>query len=59
MVDQFSLQTLIGSYGFPIVMCGWFAFRMETLIKANTDAITKLALAVVSCPIKKDPPRGG
>jgi hypothetical protein len=35
--------TLIAQYGFPIVMCLWFMFRTEAIIKANTTAIDKLA----------------
>ena len=33
----------IGTLGFPIVMCGWFAFRLEGKLDALTEAITALA----------------
>jgi hypothetical protein len=34
---------LISQFGFPIAMCLWFMFRVEKLIKANTEATTNLA----------------
>ena len=37
-----NISALIGSVGFPIVMCLWFMFRTEKVIKANTNALNLL-----------------
>lgn len=34
--------TFVSQVAFPIVMCTWFMFRMEKVIKANTDATNEL-----------------
>jgi len=34
--------SLIGSLGFPIVVCLWFMFRTEKIIKANTEVLNKI-----------------
>lgn len=42
------IETLIGSYAFPIVMCLWFMLRTEKIIQSNTQATenqTKVILA--------------
>lgn len=33
---------VISAVGFPIFMCAWFMFRMETVIKNNTAALLKV-----------------
>lgn len=33
---------MISTVGFPIAMCCWFMFRMETVIKNNTKALMEL-----------------
>jgi hypothetical protein len=38
MINEDLIQ-LISTVGFPIVMCLWFMFRTETVIKANTEAL--------------------
>lgn len=45
MTEDFITQ-LIGAYAFPIVMCAWFMFRMEKLIKANTEALNQIKLLI-------------
>lgn len=35
------LVTLIGSLGFPIVMCLWFMYRTEKVMSKNTDMTEK------------------
>ena len=39
MID---LETLIGSYAFPIIVCLWFMLRTENFIKDNTTATQQL-----------------
>ena len=41
-----TLIKVIGNYGFPIVMCLWFMFRTEKVIKANTEALNKILLRI-------------
>ncbi len=36
------IETLLGSYAFPIVMCVWFMFRPEKIITANTEATNRM-----------------
>jgi len=36
---EIDLLALIGSYGFPIVMCMWFMIRTEKVIRNNTTAL--------------------
>ena len=38
------LETIIGSYAFPIVMCLWFMFRTEKVITENTAATKEMVL---------------
>jgi len=38
MIDE-QLVQLISTVGFPIVVCLWFMFRTEKVIKANTEAL--------------------
>jgi len=33
------LETLVGSVGFPVVMCFWFMYRTEKVIQSNTRAV--------------------
>jgi len=49
MVDASSLTSLIGNWGFPIVITCWFMYRMEkvlelitTSVNTNTSAINSL-----------------
>jgi hypothetical protein len=34
---------LIQTVGFPIVVCGWFMFRMEKRIDAQTEVLNQIA----------------
>lgn len=34
--------TMISNYGFPIFLCLWFMFRMEKVIKNNTEVLNKI-----------------
>jgi len=43
---------MVGTLGFPIVMCAWFAFRFEGIIENNTKALTQLAIVIDGCPKK-------
>jgi hypothetical protein len=36
------IETLVGSYAFPIVMCLWFMHRTEKIITKNTEATDNL-----------------
>lgn len=38
--------TLVQSLGFPIVMVGWFAWRMEKRMDRQHDQLTKLVTIV-------------
>jgi len=38
--------SLIGTLGFPRAMCLWFMFRMEKLIKNNTEVMNKVLSAI-------------
>ena len=44
---------LIQQVGFPIVVCGWFMFRAEKLLKEQTDVLTKIAVAL-GADVKKE-----
>ena len=37
---------LIQTVGFPIVVSLWFMFRMEKVIKTNTEALVKLTNSI-------------
>lgn len=50
--------TMISSVGFPIVMCGWFMYRMEKVIKNNTEALNKNAEQIMVCKFKQSNVRG-
>lgn len=43
MIEDFSL---LANYGAMGIVMAWFMFRMERIIKANTDAINNLTLIV-------------
>lgn len=34
---------LLQTVGFPIVVCGWFMFRLEGYMKAQTEALQEVA----------------
>ena len=40
------IESLIGQYVFTIIMCLWFMFKTETILKQNTEAISKLNLTL-------------
>jgi len=42
------IETLIGSYAFPIVMCLWFMYRTEKVITKNTEATENLNQIIVA-----------
>lgn len=46
MTMEAELYTLIGSVGFPIVMCLWFMARTEKVIREVTAALERLTDAV-------------
>lgn len=48
------IETLIGSYAFPIVMCLWFMFRTEKVITKNTEATENLNKIIVAYFDNKD-----
>jgi len=41
------IESLIGSYAFPIVVCLWFMFRQEKISKQLTIAIENLKDAIM------------
>lgn len=41
------ITTILRDFGLPIAMLGWFAFRLEGILRENTEAIEQLRLAVV------------
>lgn len=49
-----NLMTLISQVGFPIVVCLWFMFRTEKVIKANTEALDKIRNFVMIKRCKED-----
>lgn len=46
MIDMTAIETIIGSYAFPIAMCVWFMLRTEKFIQANTEATNKLQITL-------------
>jgi len=57
-----TLETAIGSLGFPIVACAWLAMSGQKTLKelsdntkANTAALVSLEKSVSSCPVKQGP----
>jgi hypothetical protein len=50
MVD---IESLIGSYAFPIVMCLWFMVRTEKVINKNTEVTENLNKVIVAYFEKK------
>jgi len=42
MFEQESIA-LIGSVGFPAVMCLWFMWRIEPLVKTNNEVLAAVA----------------
>ncbi len=49
-----SVYTLIGAYGFPIVMCLLFFFQMKKSIDANTNAIVEMKTLITKLIAKLD-----
>ena len=47
------LESLLGSYAFPIVMCLWFMFRTEKIITKNTEATDNLNKIILAYFEKK------
>jgi hypothetical protein len=47
-IDTTSIIGLISSVGFPIVMCGWFALRMEKTIVTMTTALNNMSSVVTT-----------
>lgn len=43
---------LISSLGFPIFTCLWFMYRLEPIIKNNTQAIIQMYSVVKECKKK-------
>lgn len=41
-MNEANIVQYISTVGFPIVMCLWFMFRMETVIKNNTKALENI-----------------
>ena len=48
------IETLIGSYAFPIVMCLWFMFKTEKSIQANTEATQQLSVLIEKMYFKEE-----
>lgn len=46
------LETLVGSYAFPIVMCLWFMFRTDKLITENTNVTRELKELIIKLQSK-------
>ena len=44
---------VISTVGFPIAITGWFMFRMEVLIKNNTEALIQVKDIMVTCDHRK------
>jgi hypothetical protein len=42
MIEE-NILSLIGNYGFPIVITLWFMLRTEKIINRNTEAIEKMS----------------
>jgi len=47
------IETLIGSYAFPIVMCVWFMIRTEKVMTQNTKATEDLSKIIIAYCEKK------
>lgn len=45
-IDITALTQLIGSLGFPIVMCGYMAIKFNKTLEKNTEAVNSLILVV-------------
>jgi hypothetical protein len=53
MVEE-QLISLIGNYGFPIVVTLWFMIRTEKIIGKNTEAINSMSNILIKlCENKK------
>lgn len=53
MVEE-QLLSLIGNYGFPIVVTLWFMLRTEKIISRNTEAINSMSdILIKLCEKKK------
>jgi hypothetical protein len=48
-----TIQTLISTVGFPIAVTMWFMLRTETVIKANTEALSRIGVIISDCTKKK------
>jgi hypothetical protein len=48
------IETLIGSYAFPIIMCIWFMTRTDKFIQINTEATNKLTLTLEKLFFQKE-----
>lgn len=44
---------LLQNFGFPVVMVLWFAFRLEKILKGNTEALQSLTLLISSMKAKR------
>jgi hypothetical protein len=44
--DSTSIVGLISTVGFPIVMCGWFALRVEKSMVTMTTALNNMVTVV-------------
>jgi len=40
------LISLVTQVGFPIVVCLWFMFKTEKVIKANTEVLSQILLLI-------------
>lgn len=41
------VTSLLDRYGIAVVMLGWFAFRLESLVRRLTSKVNRLILAVM------------
>ena len=53
MIVETEFLSLVGNYGFPILVTMWFMFRTEKIIIRNTEAIDKLSGMVEQLCVKK------
>lgn len=41
MIEE-NLVAMLQTFGFPVVVAGWFMFRLEKILKSNTEALNGL-----------------
>ena len=46
---------IVQTVGFPIVVCGWFMFRLEKRLDEQTKALNRIARQHTHCAAGDDP----